>query len=117
MVLQYVLASAGTAFCFKIRHILFPLKLSHLTKDRPKTPYQRVMKSSQISNKKKKELKKVYLSLNPAQLKRDIEAKLDKLYQVYKKKNNSPKIQINKKLKPGSVTKYLREQEPVRLRG
>ena len=69
-----------------------------------KTPYQNIMESDEVSDKTKQELKRVYDSLNPAQLKRDIDAKLDKLYKVYQKKNKSLKAGINKKLKPSSVT-------------
>ena len=54
--------------------------------DQPKTPYQRLMESDQISAETKTELKAIYLSLNPAQLKREIEVKLDKLYQAYEAK-------------------------------
>ncbi len=39
------------------------------------------MESDQISKETKKELKATYLALNPAQLKRTIDIKLDKLYQ------------------------------------
>jgi len=49
--------------------------------DKPKTPYQRLMESNQISEETKRSLKTLYLSLNPAQLKREIEAKLNQLYQ------------------------------------
>jgi len=48
----------------------------------PKTPYQRLMDSGQISEQTRKQLETVYLSLNPAQLKRSIDTKLDKLYHV-----------------------------------
>jgi hypothetical protein len=44
---------------------------------------QSLMKSNQVSMEAKEELKGVYLGLNPAELKRGIEAKLDKLYRVY----------------------------------
>ena len=42
--------------------------------DTPKTPYQRLMDSGQISEQTRKQLETVYLSLNPAQLKRSIDA-------------------------------------------
>ena len=44
--------------------------------DIAKTPYQRLMDSNQISKEKKAELTKLYLSLNPAKLKRTIDKKL-----------------------------------------
>jgi len=54
--------------------------------DTPKTPYQRVMESKEVSKKIKQKLKKIYLSLNPAQLKRDIDKRLDLLYRAYQEK-------------------------------
>jgi len=47
--------------------------------DETKTPYQRLIESGQISEEVKKELEGIYLSLNPAELKRSIDAKLAKL--------------------------------------
>jgi len=43
--------------------------------EKPRTPYQRVIESKEVSKEKKEELRKIYLSLNPAQLKREIERK------------------------------------------
>ena len=68
--------------------------------DRPQTPYQRVMEADDIANIAKNTLREIYLSLNPAKLKREIDAKLDKLYSTYQKKNNSPKVDMNKKNTP-----------------
>lgn len=85
--------------------------------DTPKTPYQRVMESKNISEAKKQELKKIYDSLNPAQLKRNIDKKLTLLYEAYKDKQNREtqnlKVEINKKIKPLLVRKYIAEREPV----
>lgn len=47
--------------------------------DVAQTPYQRLMDSKQIPVEKKRELKKLYLSLNPVQLKKVIEDKLKKI--------------------------------------
>ena len=47
--------------------------------DQAQTPYQRLMNSKQISIKKKQELKKLYLSLNPVQLKQAIDKKLSQI--------------------------------------
>lgn len=72
-----------------------------------KTPYQYLMESDQIPEEKKKELEKIYHSLNPAQLKRTIEAKLDNLYKVYQEKQQrSAEVIPFKKLTPRLVTKY-----------
>ena len=66
--------------------------------DTAKTPYQRVMESKEVSENKKQELKKLYLSLNPAQLKRDIDGKLDALYLAYQEKNKTLKVDVNKRI-------------------
>jgi len=47
--------------------------------DRAKTPYRRLLASPQISQEKKDELTKLYLSLNPVELKRSIDEKVAKL--------------------------------------
>ena len=44
------------------------------------------MESDQIPEEKKQELKKIYDSLNPAQLKRAIEETVDNLYKLYQQK-------------------------------
>jgi len=74
------------------------------------------MESDQISSTKKKELERIYRSLNPAQLKRTVEAKLDNLYRVYQQKHQrSAEVTPFKRLTPRLVTKYIVEQEPLRL--
>ncbi len=83
--------------------------------DMPKTPYQRVMEAPDVANAVKLALETIYLSLNPAELKRGIDAKLDELYSVYQKKNNSLKVDLNKKIHPGSVRFYFAERAVVRL--
>ena len=65
----------------------------HRRYDKPRTPYQRLMDSQEISEAKKQELRQTYLSLNPAQLKRTIDKKLNNLYMFYKQKNNSQKVE------------------------
>jgi len=47
--------------------------------DEAKTPYQRLMACPQLSQKKKTELKKQYLSLNPVKLKNEIDRKIKKI--------------------------------------
>lgn len=70
----------------------------HRVYDKPRTPFCRLMESSEIPEETKRELKKIYQSLNPAQLKRNIDKKLDMLYKCYKQKNNSPKVEEKKKI-------------------
>lgn len=66
--------------------------------DTPKTPYQRAMESKEVPVKTKQQLKKIYLSLNPAQLKRDIDKKLDLLYKAYQEKKKTQKVAHQKKV-------------------
>jgi len=83
--------------------------------DAPKTPYQRLMDSGQISEQTRKQLEMVYLSLNPAQLKRSIDTKLDKLYQAYEKKGRSEQAEPMKKVVPHTVTSFMIQQPTVGL--
>ena len=72
----------------------------HRKYDVPKTPYERLMESGQISEETKKQLQNIYQSLNPAELKRKIDKKLKKLYEVYEEKNGRGKISPFKKQIP-----------------
>ena len=87
----------------------------HRKYDVPKTPYQRVMESKEVSEEKKQELKKIYESLNPAELKRAIDRKLNLLWKVYQKKNKSSKVELKKKLKPNSLTFNMIQPESISL--
>jgi len=81
----------------------------------PETPYQRLMESDQIPEEVKEELKGIYLSLNPAQLKRNIDAKLAELYQAYEDKKGTQQADPHKKLSPHTVTFYMMQQPKVGL--
>jgi len=84
--------------------------------DEPKTPYQRLMESGQLRKEKAEELRKIYLSLNPAELKRSIDRKLNALFDLYqKKKKPSLTVDPYKKLEPTMVTFLMSEDLPVRL--
>ena len=83
--------------------------------DTPKTPYQRLMDSGQISEEAKEELQEIYLNLNPAELKREIDAKLEKLYKVYEEKRKTQQANPCKKLVPHMVRNYMIQQSPVGL--
>lgn len=52
------------------------------TYDKAKTPYQRVLECEEVDKEKKESLKKQYEKLNPAELKRSIDRKLEKLSKV-----------------------------------
>jgi hypothetical protein len=81
-----------------------------------KTPYHRLIESGQLSPEKVRELKALYLSLNPAELKRQIDRKLTKLYDLYRKKRKRP-ITVNpyKKQVPSMVTFLVSEQSQLGL--
>jgi len=80
-----------------------------------KTPYQRLTESDQIPDEVKEELKGIYFSLNPAQLKRSIDDKLAKLYGAYEEKRGTQQVDPYKKLVPHTVTFYMMQQPAVGL--
>ena len=75
--------------------------------DETKTPYQRLIELGQISEEVKEQLDGIYLSLNPAELKRNIDAKLAKLYQAYEAKSGTQGVNPHKRLVPHLVTSYM----------
>lgn len=80
----------------------------HKRYDKAKTPYQRLMESDQIDNRTKEELKKVYLGLNPAELKRSIDEKLRLLYKAYKTKSGKQMVEpAARRLMPSMVSFYM----------
>jgi len=81
--------------------------------DTAKTPYLRAMESPEVSAKKKRELQKIYESLNPAELKRTCDKKLNLLHKTYQQKNKSPKVEPNKKQRPATVSSFIRQPTPV----
>jgi hypothetical protein len=76
----------------------------HRKYEEAKTPYKRMMESDQISKETKDMLKKVYDSLNPAELKRKIDMKLQNLYKAYQKKSGANVVENKKKLIPTMVS-------------
>lgn len=88
----------------------------HRKYDKAKTPYRRMMDCPHVKEEKKQELKAIYDSLNPAELKRMIDRKLNLLYKAYQKKKSlsaetSPIT--NKKLVPSMVSFYTRPIKQV----
>ena len=83
--------------------------------DQPKTPYQRLLESGQLTDKAQKDLRELYGGLNPVQLKRSLDAKLDQLYQAYQKKMRTQKVDPQKKQTPRSVTFSMIQQVPLGL--
>jgi len=78
--------------------------------EKPKTPYQRVLGSRNMSKEAKRKLRAMYATLNPAELKRQIDKKRDELCQAYKRKGNqSPVVEnMQKKLTPSVTFSYCR---------
>jgi len=85
----------------------------HRKYETAKTPYQRVMESKEVFKEKKRELKQIYDSLNPAELKRTIDKKLDLLYRAYKEKQKSEKVEVQKKI---SVRFFTTQPQPLSVR-
>ena len=88
----------------------------HRRYDESRTPSERIRGSKEASEKIKQRLKRIHESLNPAQLKRGIDAKLDMLYKVYQVKNKSQEIDPQKKLKPLSVRFLTAQSEHISVR-
>ncbi len=87
------------------------------TYDTPKTPYQRLLESGQLSPEAELQLQATYLSLNPAELKRSIDDKLNRLLETYRSKNNGTEADPHKRQVPRTVTSFMIQQQPVRLPG
>jgi len=85
----------------------------HRKYDHPKTPYQRVLESPEVSKQQKEQLRKIYQFLNPAELKRVIDRKLDLLWKAYQKKQNSLKVEPQKKLTPNLVTFKMTQPKSI----
>jgi hypothetical protein len=58
----------------------------HRVYDKAKTPYKRLMECPDVPEVKKQEIEKIYLSLNPAELKRTIDKKINNLVRFYRQK-------------------------------
>ena len=54
--------------------------------DEPRTPYQRLVESGQLNRRKKGELRKLYESLNPAELRRRIETARERMFRLCEQK-------------------------------
>ncbi len=83
--------------------------------DMPQSPYQRLMESNQLPEESKRKLEAIYLSLNPAQLERSIDTKLDKLHQTYEQKGRAQQVDPRKRLVPRMVTSFMIQQPKVGL--
>ena len=74
----------------------------HKKQGKAMTPFKRLMESPMVPETTKAQLQKLYESLNPAELKRNIDAKLSQLYRAYQKKNGLP-VEASPKIRKSSV--------------
>ena len=80
----------------------------HRKYDIPRTPYQRIMESERIPEETKERLTKLYQSLNPAELKRKIDEKIHRLFEVYEEKQGGTRATPSKKQTPRvAIKSYL----------
>jgi hypothetical protein len=63
--------------------------------DKPRTPYQRVLESSQVPQERKEQLRKQYATLNPAELKRKITKLQQKLLKIVSLKETQRRQFVN----------------------
>ena len=87
----------------------------HRKYDAPLTPYQRIMDSDHIPQETKDKLTNIYLSLNPAELKRGIDKKIHLLFKAYEEKNRGRQALPSKKQTPRRVRFYMTQQQPIGL--
>ncbi len=81
--------------------------------DKAKTPYRRLIESDQISEKEKEALTATYRLLNPAELKRTIDQKLNNLYEIHKKKKGQENIKITNKITPSMPSFSIIAQKEI----
>ena len=81
-------------------------------RDIPKTPFQRLIESAEMPKEEEIHLRSLYNDLNPAELKRKIDKKLDELYSLYYKKTSRGERTINphRKRTPSTVTFLMSNQ-------
>ena len=80
-----------------------------------KAPYQRLIESGQLSEQQAKALHTLYQSLNPAALKRSLDARLDELWGAYKRKTKNSHVNPHRRQASPSVTYYMIQQQAVGL--
>jgi hypothetical protein len=85
----------------------------HRTYETPKTPYQRLLESGQLTLAARKQVERIYLSLNPAELKRSIDNHRDRLFQTIE--NASPQRRPpTPKMVPRLVRSFMTQQAEFR---
>ena len=81
----------------------------------PMTPHQNLIESKQLSEEAEEQLRHTYHPLNPAALKREIDAKINKLIEIHQTKNGTHATNLHRHTKPRMVTSFMIQQATVRL--
>jgi len=84
------------------------------TYEEAKTPYQRLLDSGQLS-KSQKDAHKVYFELDPVQIKKALDDKLNRLYTTYARKHKKTIVINPYKRQAPPVTFSMIQQQPFRL--
>ena len=79
----------------------------------PATPYQRLLASGQLSQAAQESLQQRYASLNPIQLRQQIEQRQNELLRTLRRSETRP--DPARKLTPRSVTSFVTQGVAVRL--
>ena len=74
--------------------------------EKPKTPYQRLLESKDLTKKQKSDLTKIYESLNPAELSRQIDRTLYRLHLIQENKGVQLPVDKSKDDVKSSATSY-----------
>jgi hypothetical protein len=85
----------------------------HCRYDVPATPYQRLLASGQLSQAARQSLQQRYASLNPIQLRQQIEQRQNELLRTIRRSETRP--DSARKLTPRSVTSFVTQRVAVQL--
>jgi len=85
----------------------------HRRYDVPATPYQRLLASGQLSQAARESLQQRYASLNPIQLRQQIEYRQNELLKTIRGRETSP--DSSRKLTPRSITSFVTQRVAVQL--
>lgn len=81
----------------------------------PKTPYENLIESGQLTAEEEKQLMEVYHSLNPAALKREIDSKINNLIELHERKTGTQATTLHRRTQPRTVTSFVIQQAAVGL--
>ena len=87
----------------------------HRRYDQPKTPYQRLLESGQLTASQKRHLNALYESLNPAELKRRMEHHLTALFESHQERSVKPRPAPTRRMQPRLVRSFMTQPSAVRL--